>query len=262
MRIRGDTLFRTCTFAAAALLMLGLAGLGLRPVERVLRLGREAAGAWPRESPGALSLAAVLGGFRAVAADLAWVRTHAAWEREDIAGTLAGCRRVVSLDPRPLYFWINGARMLAHDVPAWRIREGGGHERMPVAERARIEQEQMTLALQHLETARHHHPDRAALLLEMGHFHFYGRGDLAAAAEAYGRAADLPDAPLYAARLQATLLARLGRPAEAYARLRAHYRALREAPERTDQALVAGVEARLLELEQELGVIEKEKVVP
>lgn len=244
----------------AALLMLGLAGLGLRPVERILRSRREAADAWPRESPGALSLAAVLGGFRAVAADLAWVHTHAAWEREDVAGTWAGCRRTVALDPRPLYFWINGARLLAYDVPVWRIRAGG--ERMPVAERARIAQEQVTLALQHLENARRQHPARAAVLLEMGHLHLYGRGDLAAAADAYGEAADLPDAPLYAARLQAALLARLGRLEEAYTRLKAHHRALGMAPEGADPNLVAGVEARLEKLELELGIAANERVTP
>lgn len=252
--------FRTCVAVAVALLALGFIGASMRPVERVLRSHRDGPGAWPAESLSGSSLAAVLGGFRAVAADLAWVRTHAAWEREDTAGTLAGCRRAVALDPRPLYFWINGARMLAHDVPAWRIRAGG--ERMPVAERARIAQEQVTLALQHLENARRHHPERAAVLLEMGHLHLYGRGDLAAAADAYGRAADRPDAPLYAARMQATLLARLGRPAEAYARLKAHHRALCAAPEGADRNLVAGVEARLAELERELGVAGPEGVKP
>ncbi|HWA86039.1 MAG TPA: hypothetical protein VG710_07455, partial [Opitutus sp.] len=51
------------------------------------------------------------GGLRAVAADLAWLRANSAWEQRDPARTRTWLNLVVALDPRPAYFWINGARM-------------------------------------------------------------------------------------------------------------------------------------------------------
>ena len=68
----------------------------------------------------------VLGGFRAVMADFLWIRTNTIWERRDRVKLDAMVRLVTTLDPRPDFFWINGARMIAYDVPNWRIREEGG----------------------------------------------------------------------------------------------------------------------------------------
>jgi len=56
--------------------------------------------------------AAVAGGF--------WLQANCAWERRDAAETAALLNLTVAADERPLYFWLNGARMPAYDLPAWR----------------------------------------------------------------------------------------------------------------------------------------------
>jgi hypothetical protein len=74
---------------------------------------------------------------------------------------------------------------------------------------------------------------------------------LAAAADWYRQAAEIPGAPAYAARLHAELLRRLGRRAEALAWLmRFHARLSREDP----HASADGVSKLIRELEAELSV--------
>jgi len=99
------------------LLLLLAVVAALRPLERSLVA--------PQLRPVELSgiggsgLLGVLGGMRAAVASGLWLRTNQAWERQDAAGTTALLQLTVAADERPLYFWINGARMLAYDIPVW-----------------------------------------------------------------------------------------------------------------------------------------------
>src|SRR4051812_38609326 len=63
----------------------------------------------------------VLGGFRALAADLVWLRAYVAWERHDAAATEALIKLTTTLDVRCLRFWISGARIMAYEIPNWRV---------------------------------------------------------------------------------------------------------------------------------------------
>lgn len=158
-------------------------------------------------------------GVRAVAADFAWIAAHAAWERRDAVAMMAGIRRATTLDPDRLYFWINGARMMAYDVPAWRMEEAGGVDSIPDGVRQRLAGEHAIMALAHLQAALARHPDRAELWIEIGNLRLLGRGDLVGAAEAYGRAARTSQPPAYALRVEIVLLVRAGRLIEARDRL-------------------------------------------
>src|SRR3954466_8730264 len=79
----------------------------------------------------------VLGGFRAIAADFTWVRVFVIWEQRDLPATETLLRLVTAIDPRPVYFWLNGARVIAYDMTAWRIAAAGGYDAVPAAERER-----------------------------------------------------------------------------------------------------------------------------
>ena len=191
------------------------------------------------------------GGLRTVAADLAWVRANAEWERRDAARTRTWLNLVVALDPRPIYFWVNGARMMAYDFSAWRIAGEGGRERAGAARVAAIEAQEARRAIGFLEQAMAIYPDSAALWIERANIELNGLHDLAAAAESYRRASGLPRAPYFAARLHAELLRRLGRKEEARAwlvRLHPHL------PPDDVAAEADLVLARIGELERELGV--------
>ncbi len=163
---------------------------------------------------GQAGLPAALGGLRSVVAGGFWLRANLAWERRDEAATAAWIALTVAADERPVYFWLNGARMMADDMPAWLPPSA------PAPVRQRVTEDCAQRALQLLERGLRWHGPDAALYVEMAGIHLRRRGDLAQAAEYYRRAAEQPGAPYYAARLHAELLCALGRPREALGWLR------------------------------------------
>lgn len=194
-------------------------------------------------SPG--STCALFGGLRTVAADLAWLRAFVSWERRDSAATEAMLRLTTALDPVPVYFWINGARMIAYDMPAWLPADAtSGAIREREAAHARR-------ALDFLANALINHPANAALWIERGNIELHRLHDLGAAAESYRRASELPGAPFYAARIYAELLRRAGRQADALSFLVALYPKLPASDETAGAELVL---YRIRILEQELAI--------
>lgn len=217
----------------------------IRAEQPALRLGAMGAAAGQGVTLG------VLGGFRAIVADLAWIRVYVIWEKRDLPATDTMLRLVTALDPRPLYFWLNGARIVAHDMTSWRIAAAGGADAVSPAQQERIGTEQGRLALGWLETARQFHPASADLWIERANIELHRLQDTAAAAASYRRAAEQPGAPYYAARLHAEMLRRLGRKAEALAWLVAQHPQL---PRNDESACADLVLSRIRDLERELAV--------
>lgn len=193
---------------------------------------------------------ALLGGFRALVSDGAWIRMYALWERRDLAAVETLLRLVTSLDPRPVYFWLNGARIMAYDIAAWRIEDAGGSRIAPDVEQ-RIRREQAQLALKYLDTAARLHPQSADLWIERANIQLNSLKDYLGAAESYRRAWEMPRGPFYAARLHAEMLRRAGRPAEALAWLVQLHPTL---PRGDEAAAADAVLRRIRELERELHV--------
>jgi hypothetical protein len=196
-------------------------------------------------------LLALLGGFRALVADALWIRLYAGWERREIAGTDVLVRLVTTVDPRPAYFWLNGARILAYDMAAWRMLEAGGEGARAEAGRRRIEHEQAWAALAHLDAALPFHAGNPELWIERANIALNRLQDLDTAAESYRRAWELPGGPYYAARLHAEVLRRAGRRAEALAWL---IRLHPELPPGEEAAAAGLVLERIRQLERELSV--------
>jgi hypothetical protein len=242
------------------LVLLG-AGLALRPLaDAVRKIEVPPGGAGRPGHLGAIvgsgmSLAA-LGGFRALAADLLWLKTYGAWAACDPAATQALVRLVTTIDERPLRFWLNGARIMAYDVAAWRLQSERRGPDLPAEVRRRIVDEQARAALEYLADARCHHPESAALCIEIANLHLNRQADLAAAAAWYRLAAESPGAPYYAARIHAELLQRLGRQQEAYAWLCRIHPTL---PAGEKEAMAALVLRRIRDLERTLQVPETER---
>jgi len=202
---------------------------------------------------------ALLGGFRALVADLVWIRMYVSWEKRDLPAVQTLLQLATAIDPRPAYFWINGARIIAHDLSAWRLDAAGGYERAGAEVELRINREQATLALAHLAAAMTHHPTSADLWIERANIELTRLREPAAAAESYRRAWEQPRAPFYAARLHAEMLRRIGRKAEALAWLVKLHPAL---PPNDDGAARDRVLERIRELERELGVAEADAYQP
>ena len=201
----------------------------------------------------------LFGGLRSLMADLLWLRVNLSWEQRRLPDTLGYLHLVTAVDPRPLVFWLNGARMIAYDMPSWRVDARGGRAGTSAGLREHIEDEQTRLALAWLDEALEFHPAAAAIFIERANLNLNGRRDLAAAAADYRRAAEQPDAPYYAARLHAELLRRLGRKTEALSWLVQLHPRL----PRGDEAAAAGlVLSRIRDLEEELGVPSERRYLP
>ena len=244
---------------ASALVVLAAAGAGLN---LLVAPPSDRANLRPAEltaSPGAGALFGWLGGFRALAADLLWVRMYAGWVERDLPGTQTLLKAVVAVDPRPVYFWLNGARILAYDLPVWRIAAEGGYKTVSAARQKAIEREHAELGLRQLAAARRVQTAQAALWVEQANIELNKLGDVAAAAASYRRAWEQPGGPYYAARIYAELLRLQGKNAEAYAWLRALHPQLPADDEAADAPLVL---ARIRELERTLAVPAAESYRP
>ncbi len=242
--------------AAVIAIGLALAHGALRPVEAPLWAALRA------EQP-ALRLATagamagqgltlgVLGGFRAIAADFTWLRVFVIWEKRDLPATETLLRLVTAIDPRPVYFWLNGARIVAYDMTAWRIAAAGGYDAVPAAEQERLGMQQAHLALHHLDEAMAFHPASADLWIERGSIELNRLHDPLAAAASYRHAWEQPGAPYFVARLHAEMLRRAGRKAEALAWL---VRLHPQLPKQDEAAGADMVLGRIRDLERELAV--------
>lgn len=147
---------------------------------------------------GPAALGPLSGGLGVLAADWLWLETNVAWERRDAAETRQLVQRTVTADPQSVYFWLNGARMLAYDLPAWRCE---GEPDAPAEVRRRWRQAGAAEAVAFLERGLAWHEHSASLYLELANLSYYAQNDRRRAAAYYRRAAACPDAPAYAARL-------------------------------------------------------------
>jgi len=258
-----------------AILLLAVTGAVLRPFEEpAWQVVRAQQPALKLDSlQGALGqglTVGLLGGFRAIVADFFWIKTNSVWEDNDLPATQTFIKLVTAIDPRPLYFWQNGSRMIAYDMPNWRITEAGGYDTVPPAEQRRIDEEQATVALNYLREAFGYHPDAPLLHVEIANVYLNRLKDTASAAAAYRQAAEQPGAPYYAARIYPELLRKLGRNAEAYAWLKQLYPTLPKAADpakgvsefQVDSAMASVVLERIRELERELNVPQSEVFRP
>lgn len=179
-----------------------------------------------------------------LAADWSWLRANAAWEAGDESHTRAWSAAAVAAAPQTDYFRLNAARMRAFDFAAWREARDPA---APESVRARWRRELADEALVLLLTPPAPGPAR---WIEAGNIALYCTRDVAAAAEYYRRAAELPGAPWHAGRIYGELLRQSGRSREAVAWLKVWLARLPADDPAAQRELVA---ARIAELERELG---------
>jgi len=219
------------------------AAWALRPLEQRLAAPQVQRAQFDRL--GGNGLIGMLGGMRAAVASGLWLRTHRAWEQQDAAGTKTLLQLTVAADERPLYFWLNGARMLACDIPTW-----SGAPDQPEVVRRKAVRDGMAEAQAFLKEGLRAHPESAEILIEMANLQLRAGGDRETAAALFRCAAGQPGAPHYAARIHGELLRELGRPEEALAWLREILPGL---PADVPSACRGVVEQRIKALEAELG---------
>lgn len=201
----------------------------------------------------------MLGGFRAIMADFLWIQTNSVWERRERAKLDSMIRLVTSIDPRPDFFWTNSARMIAYDVPHWRIREEGGYQAVPEKRQEEIALEQAEQAFALISRALEFHPENPKLYLEIGQIYLNRLEDPASAAPWFLRASEQPGAPYFAARIYAELLRRQGKDVEAYDFLKDLFEKL---PDDDPYAQKGIILERIRALEESLNILSPERFSP
>lgn len=200
----------------------------------------------------------MLGGFRTIMADFVWLRLNADWEDRDLPKVTALTQLVTTLDPRPDFFWINSSRIIAYDMPNWRIREEGGYSKVPEARQKELDREQAEQAFELLHRALDFHPDNPKLHLEIGQIYLNRLKDYENAGKWFLSASELPGAPYFAARIYAELLRRQGKDREAYEYLKELFVRLPDDP----YAQHGTIYERIQELEDELKVPMLQRFIP
>jgi hypothetical protein len=206
-----------------------------------------------REQIGQLAYAAALSGFRSLVATFLWIEAHTAWE-QTAWGRMAGLfQSVTTLQPRSLVYW---------DLASWHMAWNASVAARENPEepsdflRQRSEREYHRLGKEFLERGIANNPDRYLLQERLGVLLRDKFGDHCGAAEAFGKAAEMDDAPPYVKRLAVYELAACdGREREAYEKLREIY--LLGEEQRRPRVLTL-----IKELEAELDIPARDRLSP
>lgn len=163
--------------------------------------------AWPSVRPPAgdvsgftpAALLGAAGGVRQLTANVAWLRSALAWERQDAAEMVRQASRAVSAEPEEWLFWQNTARRLAFDLAFWDSTKDWTLWTTDTSDPTRREFF-ARVALRWLDRAERAQPENPAVDLERALIHLLVRQDRAASAQSYRDAWRKPGAPTYAAR--------------------------------------------------------------
>jgi hypothetical protein len=174
-----------------------------------------------REQIGQLGFIAALSGFRSLVADALFIQAHVAWERTEWGRVLLLFRQITTLQPRAILFW---------DMAAWHMAWNAGTAALNDSAQPRLtlrvkaQREYLQLGKDFLERGIRNNPDRPQLYEAMARLYRDKYNDHEHAAEFFGKAAGLPDAPGYAKRFAAYELSQCqGRGREAYDQLHCLY---------------------------------------
>ena len=212
----------------AALALLAAFGAAILPFQARLAAGAKAAHFRStaldldlREQIGQMGFLAALSGFRSPLAAFLWIEAHAAWEKTEW-GRMAGLfNTVTTLQPRSILYW---------DMAAWHMASNASVAAMQDTKqpseplRIRAQRQYFNLGKEFLERGIRNNPDRYELYLQLGVLLRDKFEDHDAAAAAFLRASEFPDAPPYCRRFAGYEIAKCpGREREAYDFLKALY---------------------------------------
>ena len=211
-----------------AVLLLAAFGAALLPLQ--IRISNEARAAGfrktdlslgLRERIGQMGFLAALSGFRSPLAAFLWIEVHTAWENTEW-GRMAGLiDTVTTLQPRSVLYWDMAAWHMAFNACVAAMQDT---KQPSEALRIRAQRQYFNMGRDLLERGIRNNPDKYQLLLQLGVLLREKFEDHCGAAEAFMKAAEFPDAPLYTRRLAAYEMAKCpGRERESYELLKKLY---------------------------------------
>ncbi|RFC44866.1 MAG: hypothetical protein DVB28_000842 [Verrucomicrobia bacterium] len=210
------------------LLLLGFGWLKA-PMERALHQAQSAQGFQlarlhlnTRAQLGQGGFIAALSGFRALMADLLWIRAGVAFEQTAWSRMELLLHTATQLQPRAVLFWEMAHYHMAYDAAT--AMRSGSNTAPTAALRRKAEMTFIKIGEAFLQEGLTFNPESSRLWERLGDLYARRLIDPARAAEAYEKAATLPKAMTYLRRFAAYEIAKApGREAEAYRKLRALY---------------------------------------
>lgn len=194
---------------------------------------------------------ATLGGYRNIAANFIWIGMYQDWQLRNDEAVLEKIHLAVALNPLLEYFWIDGARIIANDMPVWEVGDEAMDTLFETEEGIAVRKRYGKRALAFLEKAPKSVQSKQAILREKGVISWQKLDDLEAALEYFGRIIARPDPPYYLSRVYAELLIRSGRLEDALDFLRNHYAGLPDDdPKALKEQVADSIEALEGRLEQ------------
>ncbi len=243
---------------AIALALLLVCGAAQLPIElRVAAAQREAGLKSPpldlslRENLGQMGFIAALGGFRSFIAALLWIEGHTAWENLEWGRMVGLFKTVTTLQPNFDLYWDQSAWHMAWNASRHALDDTSQPSE---ALRQRASRQYIELGRQFLEDGLKNNPADSDLWARYGDLLREKIEDHCTAAEAYEKAANLPEARPYLARFAAFELAKCpGRERDAYEKLLALYQ--RGPTERSPSLITI-----LKNLEEKLGIPANQRI--
>lgn len=195
-----------------------------------------------------LSIAA-LGGYRVIAANFVWISMYGDWQYRRAAPVLEKMSLAVALNPHSEYFWVDGSRIIANDMPVWEVGDNKMGSLFETETGEAVRHAYAERALRFLEDAPAELGASVPLLVEKGSICWRRLGDLERAIGFFAQAVARENVPYYVCRVYAELLYRNGQARDAYEYLASHYADL---PDDDLRARKQMVKRRLEELRGEL----------
>jgi len=178
-----------------------------------------------RETLGQELTLAALGGFRGLVATFLWISLTENWQERQWTRVRALADFAVTLQPRVLFFWENGAWHLAWNASVSvkkYAEEGKSEARKEYESRQWIE-----AGIDMLERGIRANPEKPNLYQRMAELYWQRLEDYEQAAHYYRLASERPNPPSYVDRFIGYALEKAGKLEEAHA----HWKSLAEAPD-------------------------------
>ena len=201
---------KTALFALAAFAVAGVVGM---PLKGVVSTGKPL---WKNALAAAQSggtLWGILGGYRSIISDFAWIKGYLDWEKKDVAGCVSAIEFATDVDPYMPTFWTQGASMIAFDTPHWLLEKLPPERRNDTALEI-YKKRQANVAFKLLDKGLAMFPKSRELLLQKGQIAL-GISDFKLAEKCYAPLAEADDPPVYVRRIYASILAKNGNPQKA-----------------------------------------------
>lgn len=201
---------KTAIFALAAFAVAGAVGV---PLKGILAEGKPLGKNALAAARGGGTLWGILGGYRSIISDFAWIKGYLDWEKKDLAGCVSAIEFATDVDPYMTTFWTQGASMIAFDTPHWLLEKLPPERRNETALEI-YKKRQASVAFKLLDKGLAMFPDSSELLLQKGQIAL-GISDFKLAERCYAPLAEADDPPVYVRRIYASILAKNGNPQKA-----------------------------------------------